>query len=126
MLLTISVTVIAATAVLSIGFLIPTLLQVRRTSHELEKLFDTVRMQVTPLSHDLAAITSDIRGMLQSIRRQVDKAEDGITAVRDAAFRLKTFQTEIEQILEEPLLELASLVKAVTRGVEAFLNILRR
>jgi len=126
MVLTISVAVIAASIVLFIAFLIPVLLQIRRTSRELEKLFDTARMQVTPLSHDLTAISLEIKGILQSVRRQVDKAEDGITAVRDAAFRLKEFQAQIEQTIEGPLLELAALVRAVSRGVETFLHILRR
>jgi len=126
MLLTISVTIIAASIVVFVIFLIPVLLQIRRTSHELEKLFDTARMQVTPLSHDLAAISLEIRGILESIRRQVDKVEDGISTVRDAALRLKALQEEIQYIVEVPLLELASLIRGVSRGVEAFLHIFRR
>jgi uncharacterized protein YoxC len=126
MVLTISVAIIAASVILFVAFLIPVLLQIRRTSRELEKLFDTARMQVTPLSHDLAAISLEIKGILQSVRRQVDKAEDGINAVRDAALRLKGFQAELQQTIEEPLLELAALVKGVSRGVEAFLRIIRR
>ena len=126
MLLTISVTVIAASVVVFTVFLIPVLLQVRRTSRELEKLFDTARMQITPLSHDLTAISLEIKGIFQSIRRQVGKVEDGITSVRDAALRLKEFHAEIEQTIEGPLLELASLVKAVSRRAEAFLRIFHR
>ena len=126
MVLTVSVAIIAASVILFVAFLIPVLLQIRRTSRELEKLFDTARMQVTPLSHDLTAISLEIKGILQSVRRQVDKAEDGITAVRDAALRLKEFQSELEQTIEGPLLELAALVKGVSRGVEAFLRIIRR
>jgi len=126
MLLTISVTVIAAFIVIFVCFLIPVLLQIRRTFRELEKLFDTARMQITPLSHDLTAISLEFKGIFQSIRRQVDKVEDGITSVRDAALRLKEFQAEIEQTIEGPLLELASLVKAVSRGAEAFLRIFHR
>jgi uncharacterized protein YoxC len=126
MLLTISVTVIAASVVLFVIFLVPVLLQIRRTSHELEKLFDTARMQVTPLSHDLTAISLEIKGILQTLRRQVDKVEDGINTVRDAALRLKALQEEVQQIVEIPLLELASLVRGVSRGVEAFLRVLRR
>lgn len=126
MLLTISVTVIAASIVVFVIFLIPVLLQIRRTSHELEKLFDTARMQVTPMSHDLAAISLEIKGILESIHRQMDKVEDGINTVRDAALRLKALQEEIQYIVEVPLLELASLIRGVSRGVEAFLHIFRR
>jgi uncharacterized protein YoxC len=89
MLLTISITVIAASIVLFVIFLIPVLLQIRRTSRQLEKVLDITRMQVTPLSHDLTVSSFEIKSILQSIRRQVDKAEEGVTAVRDAALRLK-------------------------------------
>ena len=55
-LLAISITVIAAILVLVLIFLIPVLLQVRRTVHEAEKLIDSVRLQVAPVSHDLVLI----------------------------------------------------------------------
>jgi uncharacterized protein YoxC len=126
MLLTVSVTVIAASIVVLILFLIPILLQVRRTSRELEKLIDAARMQLAPLGHDVAVISSEVKGILESIRRQVDKIEEGVTSVRDAALRLREFQEDVQQIVEEPLLELASLVKGMIRGVEAFLRIFHR
>ena len=126
MLLTISVTVIAASIVVLIVFFIPVLLQVRRTSRELEKLMDTVRLQLVPLSHDLTVISLEVKEILQSLHRQIDKIEDGVTSVRDSVLRLRKFQEELEQIVEEPLLELASLVKGVMQGIEAFVRILRR
>lgn len=126
MLLTISVTIIAASIVVFVLFLIPVLLQVRRTSRELEKLIDTARMQLVPLSHDLTAISAEVKRILQSLGRQVDKIEDGVNSVREAALRLKKFQEEVQQIVEEPLFELATLVKGMIRGVEALLRIFRR
>ncbi len=126
MLLTISVMVIAVSIVVLNIFFIPTLLQVRRTSRELEKLMDGVRMHLAPLSHDLSGISLEVKEILRSIHRQVDKIEDGVSSVRDSVLRLKKFQEEVQQIVEGPLLELASLVKGVARGVEAFLRILRR
>lgn len=126
MLLTISVTVIAASIVVLIIFLIPVLLQVRRASRELEKLIDSVRMQLAPLSHDLTAISLEVKEILQSLHRQIDKIEDGVTSVRDSVLRLKKFQEEVQEIVEGPLLELALLVKGMIRGVEAFLRMFRR
>jgi uncharacterized protein YoxC len=126
MLLTISVTVIAASIVVRIVFLIPVLLQVRRTSRELEKLVETARMQLAPLGHDLTAISLEVKGIVQSLQRQVNKIEDGVTSVRDAASRLRKFQEELQQIVEQPLLELASLVKGVIRKFESFLHIFLR
>jgi uncharacterized protein YoxC len=78
MLVTISITVIAASVVVFTLFLVPVLLQVRRTARELEKLVDTTRLQIVPLSHDLTAISSGVNGILKSIHRQMDKVEEGL------------------------------------------------
>jgi len=126
MLVTISITVIAASIVVFTIFLIPVLLQIRRTSRELEKLIDTTRLQMVPLSHDLTTISSKVNDILKSIHRQIDKVEDGITSVRDAARNLHSFQMEIQRVIEEPLIELAALVRGVVHGLDVLLSGFRR
>ncbi len=126
MLQTISVTVIAASVVILIIFLIPVLLQIRRTAREVEKTLEAVRTQIVPLSHNMTVICHEVDGILQSIRRQVDKVGDGISTVGDAALRLREFQGKIERIVEEPLLEIVALFSGLIRGVEAFLRFFRR
>jgi uncharacterized protein YoxC len=115
-LLAISVAVIAVVLVLILIFLVPVLLQVRRTAHEAEKLIDSVRLQVAPVSRDLGLISRDVKSIVQSIQRQVDRVEGGIETVRDMAVRIKLFQRWVT----EPLLQLAKVFVGVKRGVEAF------
>ena len=126
MLQTISVTVIAASIVIFTIFIIPVLLQIRRTAREVEKTLETVRTQIVPLSHDLTVLSLEVKGIVQSVHRQVEKVEDGIGAVGDAAFRLREFEGKMERIVEEPVLEIAAVLKGVIRGVEAFLRFFRR
>ena len=126
MLQTISVTVIAASIVVFTIFLIPVLLQVRRTAREAEKTLETVRTQIVPLSHDLTVISLEIKGIVESVHRQVEKVEDGINTVGDAALRLREFQGRIERIVEEPLFEIVALSRGAIRGVEAILHFFRR
>ncbi len=118
-LLTISVTVIAAILVLVLIFFIPVLLQVRRTVHGAEKLIDSVRLQVTPVSRDVVLISRDVKSIVQSIHRQVDRVEDGIETVHDMAVRVNEFQLEVKRRIEDPLLQLAVVLGGVKRGVEA-------
>jgi uncharacterized protein YoxC len=125
MLLTISVTVIAASMLAVVILLIPAILQISRTAREAEKFFEAARMQVVPLSHDLTVISTEVSGILQSIHRQVDKVEGGIAAVRDAAERLREFEEGVLTFVEGPLLKLATLVSAASRGVGAFLRYFR-
>ncbi|MBN2439637.1 MAG: DUF948 domain-containing protein [Deltaproteobacteria bacterium] len=125
-LLTISVTVIAAIMVLILIFLIPVLIQVRRTAQEAEKLIDSVRLQVVPISRDLGLISRDVKSIVQSIHRQVDRVEDGIETVHDMAVRAKEFQIDIQRRIEEPMLQLATVFSGVKRGIEVFAGIFRR
>jgi len=124
--MTISVAVIAAIMVVGVLCLIPVLFQIRRTAQQVEKTLETARMQIVPVSHDLTIISQEVNGIIQSIHRQVDKIEDSVTTVRDGAERLREFEEDMVQRIEEPLIEMATLLSAVTRGVETFFRLLRR
>ena len=126
MLQTISITVIAASIVVVAIVLIPVILQIRRTAREAEKLMETARMQLVPLSHDLTIISREVSSILQSVHRQVDRVEEGIATVQGAAERLRDFEEAVLIRVEEPLLELAALVRAVSRGIGAFVGFFRR
>ncbi len=125
MLLTISVTVIAASIVAVAIVFIPVILQARRTAHEAEKFLEAARMQVVPLSHDLTIISREVSSILQSVHRQVDKVEEGIATVQDAAERLRDFEESILTRVQVPLLEIATLIRAASQGIVAFFRYFR-
>ena len=126
MLQTISITVIAAAIVVVAIVLIPVILQIRRAAREAEKLLEIARMQLVPLSHDLTIVSREVSDILQSVHRQVDRVEEGIATVQGAAERLRDIEEAVIRRVEEPLLELAALVRAVSRGIGAFLGFFRR
>ena len=122
----ISVTVIAAIMILGVIYMIPVLLQIRRAAREAEKLIDSVRAQVAPTSRDIVLISHDVKNIVQSIQRQVDRVEEGVETVHDMAVRLKVFQIEVQRRIEEPLLQIVSVFGGVKRGAEAIAGIFRR
>jgi len=115
----ISVTVIAAIMVLGLIFMIPVLLQIRRTAREAEKLIDTVRAQVAPVSRDIVVISREVISILQSIHRQVDRVEEGLETVNDMVISVKEFQEELKWRTGKPLLQLAAVIGGLKRGFEA-------
>ena len=126
MLQTISITVIAAVMVVAVICLIPVLLQIRRTAREAEKVLESVRMQIVPVSHDLTLISGEVNGILQSVHRQVERVEDSITTVRESAERLREFEEDLLRRFEAPLITLAALLSGISKGVETFFRILLR
>jgi uncharacterized protein YoxC len=125
-LLTISVTVIAAILVLVFIFFIPVFLQIRRTAREAEKLIDSVRFQVVPVGRDVDLIFRDVKNLVQSIHRQVNRVGDGIETVHDMAIRVKAFQIEIQRRIEEPMFQLAAVMVGIRRGIEAMARVFHR
>jgi uncharacterized protein YoxC len=122
----VSIAVIAAIMVLVFILLIPVLLQVRRTAKEAEKLIDSVRIQVAPVSRDIGLISRDVKSIVQSVHRQVDRVEDGVETVYDMAVRVKEFQIDVQRRIEEPLLQLAALLGGMKKGIEAFARVFGR
>ncbi len=118
--------IIAAILLFAVIVMIPTLTQIRRTSLEAEKFFETIRLQIIPLAHDLTVVSQKLNGILQSVERQVGKTEEAFTAFRDTAVRLRDFEEDILQKCHEPLSEIATVLGAVGRGVGAFARIFRR
>ena len=125
-LLTTSVAVIAGILVLIFILSIPVLLQARRTAHEAEKLMDTLRLQIAPVSHDVAAISQEVKSVIQSIHRQVNRVESGIETAHEMALHVKEFQIEVQRRIEDPLVQLAAVLLGVKRGVEAIAGIFSR
>ncbi len=83
-------------------------------------------MQIAPLSHDFTVIAQEIKGVLASIRRQIESVEEGVDTFRDTARRLQNFEKELMQRIERPLLETATVLNGVIHGFEVLKRLFRR
>ena len=122
----VSIVVMAVIMTLVLIFLIPVLFQIRRIAREAEKLIESVRPHVAPISRDIGMISRDTKSIVQSIHRQVDRVEDGIETVHDMAVRVTEFQRQVQRKVEVPLLQLAAVLGSVKNGVEAMARIICR
>lgn len=122
----ISVAVIAAIMLLFLLLMIPVLLKVLRIAREIEWLIDTVRTQVAPVSRDIIVISQDVKDIVRSIRRQVDKVEDGVETAHDMVLWVKKIQADLKWRAEKPLLQVAAVMGGIKRGIEVMAGMFRR
>lgn len=126
MILEISVSIIAFFLVVFVIGLLIALVQVRRTAREAEKLMETTRQQVAPISHDLTIIVNDVRRIVNSIQKQMGMVEEGVGEIKDTIVRINQFEKMLHEKLEQPILEFATLVSAVSRALKAFVDLWKK
>jgi len=126
MILEISVTVIAFFVVVFVIGLLFVFVQIRRTAKEAEKLLDTSRQQIAPITHDLAIILNDTKKIVESIQSQVGKVEHGVDQFKETAVRINEFEKMVQQKIEQPILELSVLVTAISKALRAFIEIWKK
>lgn len=119
--------IIIAAALSILAFIhVPVLLQLRRTALEVEKVIEAVRMQVVPLSHDLAILSQEVNRILASVHRQIESVEEGVDTFRDTALRLRRLEEEFLQKVEKPLLDATTVIRGVLEGVQLVRRLFHR
>lgn len=126
MILEISVAVIAFFVVVFVIGLLVVLVQIRRTAKEAEKLLDTSRQQIAPLAHDLTIILNDAKKIVQSVQLQMGKIELGVDHLKETAIRISEFEKMVQEKIEQPILEISTLVTAISRALRAFIEIWKK
>jgi uncharacterized protein YoxC len=121
-----SVMLIAGLLLLNTIFLVVFLVKAFMTFSEARKLFEAARLELVPISHDVTRITTEVKGILASVQKDMDKIGDSLDNVRDTTRNLKKFEFMIQERIQEPLLEIATLLSALIKGGQAFWNILIR
>lgn len=118
--MTVSVAVIALCMVVIMLAAIATLLRIRRVAIQTEKLVDAVKIQLGPVIHDVTLISADVRSIVRTLEREAPKISDGIEALRNTARDVHEFERMLRERIERPLLDVASLISGILRGVQVF------
>jgi uncharacterized protein YoxC len=126
MILEISVAVIALFIVIFVIGILIVFFQIRRVAKEAEKLIDTTRQQITPLSHSLNLIVHDAQKIVQSVQSQVGKVEKGVDEIQQIAVRLSEFEKQVEEKIQQPFLELVAMVAAFFKALQVFVGFWRK
>ena len=121
-----SVMLIAGLLLVNTIFLVVFLVKAFKTFSEAQKLFETARLQLTPISHDVTRITTEVKGILASVQKDLNKVGDSLDHVRDTTRNLKEFEYMIQERIQEPLLEITTLLSALIKGGRVFWQTLFR
>jgi len=120
MLMTISVTIIAALFLVLTTAMVIALWQIRRAAKEAGRLMEMARQHIAPLAHDATLILADVRSITQSAQKGAAKVEESVTVLRDTAERLRSFEETLEKRIGPPIVETVSFLSALLAGIRTF------
>jgi uncharacterized protein YoxC len=121
-----SVMLIAGLLLVNTIFLVVFLVKAFMTFSEARKLLEAARLQLVPISHDVTRIATEVTGILASVQKNMDKVGESLDHVRDTTRNLKEFEFMIQEQIQEPLLEITTLLSALIKGGRVFWNTFTR
>lgn len=108
--------IIAALAfVVLIGFLIPILLQLRKTLSVLHQFIERAEREILPTLNKLQTT-------VEEVNQELGKVNDTTASVQDAAKKIDHIVRLVQEIVSSPLIRVASISAGVQGAVRAFLR----
>ena len=124
--ISISVALIAGLLLLNTIFLAVFLIKAFKAFSEARKFFEMAKLQLAPISHDVTQITTEVKGILAAVQKDMDKVGDSLDHVRDTTRNLKEFEFMVQERIQGPLLEIADLLSSLMKGWRVFWHTLVR
>ena len=122
MILEISVAVIAFFIVIFVIGILIVFVQIRRVAKEAEKLIDTTRQQIAPLSHSLNLIVHDAQKIVHSVQSQVSKVEKGFDEIEQIVEHINDFEKQLHEKIQQPFLEFVATISAFIKAAQVFVG----
>ncbi|MCK6619501.1 MAG: DUF948 domain-containing protein [Calditrichaceae bacterium] len=115
-------TLIASIALLIlVAFLIPAILQVRRTIKKMEDLSEKLDRDLPDILVNVREISANLSAILQTGRYQAESLGEALDQVRGAMGDIVGFQRRVKREIESPLLRTVDFISAASRAVQTFL-----
>jgi uncharacterized protein YoxC len=116
MIIEISILVVSIAVLALILFLIPSIIQLRRSAKRIEEVSEQLNQQLPSILKNIDEITTNLNGMMSNGRQHVEKLGNAVDDIVD-------FEKRIKHRVEDPLVETLTTIAAITKAVRAFLTI---
>lgn len=116
MIIEISVLIVSIAFLALILFLIPSIIQLRKSAKRIEEVSEQLNRQLPSILENINEITTNLNDLLTNGRQQVEKLGGAVDDIVD-------FERKIKHRVEDPLVETLTTIAAITKAVRAFLVI---
>ena len=118
----ISLLIISIGFVILIAFLVPTVVQLRRTAKRVEVISDSLNHHLPAILTNIDEITTNLTSILTSGRRQVLMLEEAAQDIKGMVEDIVHLEKDFKRRIEDPFVETLTTLAAIARAVRAFLG----
>ncbi len=104
---------------LLVAFLIPAIVQVKRTAERVEIASENLNIHLPNILTNLDEITTNLTGIMTSGRRQMQMLEEATEEIKLMVEDLSNFEKEVKEKIEDPLVETLATITAVAKAARA-------
>jgi uncharacterized protein YoxC len=126
MLWQISVLIASLAFLLLVIFIVPTLIQIRRTARDAEITIKSVNQNLPGILTNIDEITTNITQATQSVHRNIDGLKEVINKLQLVADDIVQFEQTIRQEIEPPILNTLGTLSGIGKGLKTFMEVSRR
>lgn len=124
MIIEISVLVASISVLALVLFLIPSIIQLRKSARRIEEVSGHLNQQLPEILKNVNQISSNLNFILSSGRQQAEKLGEAASSIKIMVDDIVDFETKLRHRVEDPLIETLTTITAITKAVRAFLAIL--
>jgi len=119
----ISVLIASIAVLILVAFLVPSIIQLRRTAIKIENMSEEIDKQLPDILANLREISINLSAILAAGRHQAEALGEAVGQVTGAIDDVMGFRRRVKKQVESPLLKALSSVSGASKALHAFLTV---
>jgi len=97
----------------------------KQVLNQLERSVKEISVKSTPLLENSGVITGKIREIAESIDGEVSNVKGAVDSLVNAIDDLVDLEQKVKSKIENPILDAAGYIAGITKGIKAFLRVIK-
>lgn len=124
MILEIGVLILSISVFILVVFLIPTIIQIKRSARGVEKSSEILNAQLPSIVQNINQMSESLNEIISSGRKQTETLAQATREIKLMVDNIVDFERNLQKKIEEPLLETVTTLAAMTKAVRTFFIII--
>jgi len=121
----VSLLIFSISFLILVAFLLPTVLQVRRTAQRVESVSENLNRYLPGILGNLDEISENVARMMSYSRSQMEVLGTAVDEVKHMVDDIVHLEKDIKKRIEDPLVETLTTLTAIVKALRSFLDAIK-